>query len=80
MPPRVLLPVHTAPGHGVAQPSRSAVDREIVEQVGDFRLGQGDGALVDLPNGQLMLVDAAGGIPDAGAEAMLPLLRARGRP
>lgn len=42
-------------------------------------VGQGDGALVDLPNGQLLLVDAAGGTPDAGHEAMLPLLRARRR-
>lgn len=42
-------------------------------------VGQGDGALVDLPNGQLLLVDAAGGTPDAGREALVPLLRARRR-
>ncbi len=45
-------------------------------------VGQGDGALVDLPNGQLMVVDAGGaprGGPDPGAHVLVPLLRARRR-
>ncbi len=42
-------------------------------------VGQGDGALVDLPNGELLLVDAGGGRPDPGARALVPLLRARRR-
>ncbi len=42
-------------------------------------VGQGDGALIDLPDGRLLLVDVAGGFPNAGAEAMLPLLRSRRR-
>ncbi len=43
---------------------------------------QGDSALIDLPNGQLMLVDAGGNPehgPDPGAHVLLPLLRARRR-
>lgn len=42
-------------------------------------VGQGDAALVDLPNGQLVVVDVAGGRTRAGAQAVLPLLRARRR-
>ena len=45
-------------------------------------VGQGDAALVDLPNGQLMVVDAGGaprGGPDPGAHVLVPLLRARRR-
>ncbi len=45
-------------------------------------VGQGDGALVDLPDGRLMVVDAGGafhGGPDPGARALVPLLRARRR-
>ncbi|HBQ10934.1 MAG TPA: DNA internalization-related competence protein ComEC/Rec2 [Myxococcales bacterium] len=45
-------------------------------------VGQGDGALVDLPDGRLMVVDAggaAGGGPDPGARVLVPLLRARRR-
>lgn len=42
-------------------------------------VGQGDGALLDLPNGEAMLIDAGGGRPDPGARALVPLLRARRR-
>lgn len=45
-------------------------------------VGQGDAALVDLPDGRLMLVDGGGlvGSPlDVGERAVLPLLRARRR-
>ncbi|MDQ3037993.1 MAG: ComEC/Rec2 family competence protein, partial [Myxococcota bacterium] len=45
-------------------------------------VGQGDGALIDMPDGRLVLVDAGGvvgGGLDPGAVAIVPLLRARRR-
>ncbi len=45
-------------------------------------VGQGDGALIDMPDGRLMMVDAGGagfGGVDPGARAIVPLLRARRR-
>jgi competence protein ComEC len=45
-------------------------------------VGQGDSALIDLPDGELMLVDGGGfvGSPvDPGRQVILPLLRARRR-
>lgn len=45
-------------------------------------VGQGDAALIDLPDGRLMMVDTGGaamGGPDPGAHVIAPLLRARRR-
>lgn len=45
-------------------------------------VGQGDSALLDLPNGALMLIDGGGapaGGPDPGSRVVLPVLRARRR-
>jgi len=45
-------------------------------------VGQGDSTLVDLPDGQVMLIDGGGnpqGGPDPGERALLPLLAARRR-
>ncbi len=45
-------------------------------------VGQGDGAIVDLPDGRVMVVDAGGaahGGPDPGERVLVPLLRARRR-
>jgi competence protein ComEC len=45
-------------------------------------VGQGDSALVDLPDGRAMLIDTGGsvfGSPDPGRAAIAPLLRARRR-
>ncbi len=45
-------------------------------------VGQGDAALVDLPDGRLMVIDTGGAVrggPDPGARVLVPLLRARRR-
>jgi competence protein ComEC len=45
-------------------------------------VGQGDAALLDLPSGQLMVIDGGGnpqGGPDPGVRVLLPLLAARRR-
>ncbi len=48
-------------------------------RVTQLDVAQGDAAVVDLPDGSAMLVDAGGGRPDPGERALLPLLRARRR-
>jgi competence protein ComEC len=42
-------------------------------------VGQGDGAIVDLPNGEALLIDAGGGVPDPGEQVIAPMLAARRR-
>lgn len=45
-------------------------------------VGQGDGALLDMPDGSLWMIDAGGAVgagADPGARAVVPLLRARRR-
>ncbi|MCA9532551.1 MAG: DNA internalization-related competence protein ComEC/Rec2 [Myxococcales bacterium] len=42
-------------------------------------VGQGDSAIVDLPNGEALLIDAGGGIPDPGTQVVAPMLAARRR-
>ncbi|MEM9072125.1 MAG: DNA internalization-related competence protein ComEC/Rec2 [Myxococcota bacterium] len=50
-----------------------------VLRITQLDVAQGDGALVDLPDGSALLVDAGGGIPDPGERALLPLFEARRR-
>jgi competence protein ComEC len=61
--------------------------RHAERPVGELRLtfldvGQGDSALVDLPDGTLVVIDAGGAVfggRDPGEHAVLPMLRARRR-
>jgi competence protein ComEC len=58
--------------------------RHVSRPTGILRLtqldvGQGDGAILDLPDGSAMLIDGGGGRPDPGERALVPLLRARRR-
>lgn len=61
--------------------------REVERPLGELRItfldvGQGDAALVDLPDGSLMVVDTGGAVfggRDPGEHALVPILRARRR-
>lgn len=61
---------------------RHAEQPEGVLRVTFLDVGQGDAALLDLPDGSLMAIDLGGapnGGPDPGERAVVPLLRARRR-
>jgi competence protein ComEC len=61
--------------------------RYVEQPIGELRItfldvGQGDSALVDLPDGSLIVVDAGGAVfggRDPGEHALVPILRARRR-
>jgi competence protein ComEC len=67
---------------GVELQARAAGHPHGVLRVSVLDVGQGDSALVDLPDGKLMLIDGGGfvGSPvNPGERVLLPLLRARRR-
>jgi len=81
--PRLLLAAAVALGlAGAELHLRHAEQPRDVVRVTFLDVGQGDSALVDLPDGRLMVIDAGGAIgggPDPGELAVVPLLRARRR-
>ncbi len=68
---------------GCAEMRLREVERPIEElRVTFVDVGQGDAAIVDLPDGRVMLVDGGGAVTarvDPGARVLVPLLRARRR-
>ncbi len=82
-PARVAIALAAALAIGALEHRLRVRERPIEQlRVTFLDVGQGDAALVDLPDGRLMVVDAGGapgGGPDPGERALVPLLRARRR-
>ncbi|MCU0671331.1 MAG: DNA internalization-related competence protein ComEC/Rec2 [Myxococcota bacterium] len=75
-----LVGLLTAGALGLAEVHLRALAKpEGLLRLTQLDVGQGDGAILDLPDGSAMLIDGGGGRPDPGERALVPLLRARRR-